>query len=154
MNHLSKFYSLYDPETSLFDGKFKLTGSLCEFKDDNDIHSLFEKISQYVLERFKDLDCPPLSLYKIFDFRNWPHTLADLSTYGCKEIKLLCEHCNDLLTEEEVNSIPNEWQTLKVQVSMQRTYLYIYTAEEGRFCQTHQCLAATFAHNLPLHCSL
>ena len=120
--HLSKFYSLYDPETSLFDGKFKLTGSLCEFKDDNDIHSLFEKISQYVLERFKDLDCPPLSLYKIFDFRNWPHTLADLSTYGCKEIKQLCEHCNDLLTEEEVNSIPNEWQTLKVQVSMQRTY--------------------------------
>lgn len=78
--HLSKFYSLCNPETNLFDGKFKLTGSLCEFKDDNDIHSLFEKISQYVPERFKDLDSPPLRLYKIFDFRNWPHTLADLST--------------------------------------------------------------------------
>ena len=119
--HLFKFYSLYDPETSLYDGKFKLTGSLCEFKDDNDIHSMFDKISQYVLERFKNLDSPPLSLYRVFDFRNWPHTLAELSTYGCREIKLLCDHCNDLLTEEEVSSIPNEWQTLKVQVSMQRT---------------------------------
>lgn len=60
--HLSKFYSLYDPEISLFDGKFKLTGSLCEFKDDNDIHCLFHKISQYVIERLKDLDSSPLSL--------------------------------------------------------------------------------------------
>jgi hypothetical protein len=121
---------LYDPETSLFDGKFKLNGSLSDFKDDNDIHCLFDKISQYVLERFKDLENPPLSLYRVFDFRNWPSSLTELSTYGCKEIKLLCEHCNDLLTEEEVLSIPSEWQTLKVQVSLQRTYhpLAVYTS--------------------------
>ena len=119
-DHMSKFYRLYDTDTKLFDGKFKLNGSLCEFNDDKDIHSLLESIRQYVLERFKDLECPPLSLYRVFDFRIWPHTLAELSVYGCQEIKQLCEHTKDLLTEEEVTSIPHEWQTLKVQASMQR----------------------------------
>lgn len=119
-NYLSKFYSLYDSDKKLFDGKFKLNGSLCEFRDDKDIQSLLEKVSQYVLERFKDLECPPLSLFRVFDFRIWPHTLAELSTFGCQEIRQLCNHFKDLLTEEEIASIPSEWQTLKVQASMQK----------------------------------
>ena len=71
----------------MFDNKFKLQGSLCDFKDDNDIHSL---LSEYVLLRFQDLDSLPLSLYRIFDFRIRPHTLTELSVYGCHEIKEVC----------------------------------------------------------------
>ena len=33
-----------------------------------------------------------------------------------------CVQCNDLLTAEEISCIPSEWQTLKVQVSMQRNF--------------------------------
>lgn len=42
----------------------------------------------------------------------------------------MCKYCNDLLTEEEIASIPSEWHTLKVQVALQRTYhlLAVYTS--------------------------
>lgn len=121
-DHLSEFYTLFDKSTNLFDGKLHLTGSLSDFQSDNDVHTLLEKITQYIVRRFSDLDCSPLSNYRVFDFRIWPHTLADLSVYGKAEIKSLCEHHKDILGDIQASCIINEWQTLKVQVSLQRQY--------------------------------
>ncbi|XP_067656447.1 zinc finger protein 862-like [Haliotis asinina] len=128
--NLSKFYSVFDKESALFDGKLKLTGHLPVFGEDKDVHDLLEKVATYILNRFSDLGRPPVSNFQVFDFRTWPFSLQDLSTYGCKEIGTLCDEYSDILTDEERSSIPSEWQTLKVQVSMQRKShpLAVYTS--------------------------
>ena len=69
--NLSKFYSLYDSESWLFDGYLKLLGTLNDFAEDRDIKSLLEKMSQYILDRFADLDKSPVSAMRVFDFRPW-----------------------------------------------------------------------------------
>ena len=38
------------------------------------------------------------------------------------EIKSLCQYYSDVLTEDEVKLAPDQWQTPKVQVSIQRKY--------------------------------
>ena len=128
--NLSKFYSVFDNESRLFDGYLKLLGTLNDFAEDRDIHSLLEKMGQYILDRFADLDKSPVSDMRVFDFRLWPPTLSELSTYGNSEIKSLCQYYNDVLTEDEVKLAPDQWQTLKVQVSMQRKYhpLAVYSS--------------------------
>lgn len=128
--HLAKFYDLYDTESHTFDGHLQLKGILKAFADDTDIHDLLNHMGQHILDRFSDLDKEPLSLMRVFDFRYWPHTLTELSTHGNTEIKSLCLQCSDVLSEDEVKLIPYEWQTLKVQVSMQRQYhpLTVYSS--------------------------
>lgn len=87
-------------------------------------------MGQYILNRFADLDKAPVSDMTVFDFRFWPHTLTELSTFGNSEIKNLCQHYSDLLTNDEAQQAPLQWQTLKVQVSMQRQYhpLAVYSS--------------------------
>ena len=118
--YLLKFYSLYDKETKMFESKLKLKGSLSEFTDDNDIQTLLTKTAQYILDRFSDLNKPPLSLFSVFDFKSWPYSLPDLSTYGNTEIKTLCQEYSAILTEDEISCIPSEWQKFKIQISKQR----------------------------------
>lgn len=95
--NLTRFYSLFDKDTSTFDGYLKLTGNLQDFKEDTDTHGLLENMGQYILNRFADLDKAPVSDMRVFDFRFWPHTLTELSTFGNSEIKNLCQHYSDLL---------------------------------------------------------
>ena len=80
--NLSKFYSLFDSESRMFDGFLKLLGTLNDFPEDRDIQSLLEKMGQYILDRFADLGKSPVSDMRVFDFRLWPLTLTELSTYG------------------------------------------------------------------------
>ena len=120
--NLSKFYSLFDSESRLLYGFLKLLGTLNDFAEDRDIHSLLEKMCQYVLDRFADLDKSPVSEIRVFDFRLRSPTLTELSRYGNSEFKSLCQYYSDVLTEDEVKLAQDQWQTLKVQVSMQRKY--------------------------------
>ena len=71
-------------------------------KRGRDIHSLLEKMCQYVLDRFADLGKSPLSDIRVFDFRLRSPTLTELSTYGNSEFKSLCQYYSDVLTEDEV----------------------------------------------------
>ena len=121
---------MFDSESRLFDGYLKLLGTLNDFAEDRAIHSLLEKMGQYILDRFADLDKSPVSDMRVFDFRLWPPTLTELSTYGNSEMKSLCQYYIDVLTEDGVKLAPDQWQTLKVQVSMQRKYhpLAVYSS--------------------------
>ena len=121
---------MFDSESRLFDGYLKLLGTFNDFAEDRAIHSLLEKMGQYILDRFADLDKSPVSDMRVFDFRLWPPTLTELSTYGNSEIKSLCQYYIDVLTEDGVKLAPDQWQTLKVQVSMQRKYhpLAVYSS--------------------------
>ena len=67
---------------------------------------------------------------RVFDFRLWPPTLTELSTYANSEIKSLCQYYSDVLTEDEVKLAPDHWQTLKVHFSMHRKYhpLAVYSS--------------------------
>ncbi|KAG2468632.1 EIPR1 protein, partial [Polypterus senegalus] len=120
--NLAKFYNLFDKESSTFDGNLKLSGGFRDFCGDRDVHDLLESMVQLIYTRFSDLDRPPVSDMRVFDFRTWPHTLYELSTYGNYEIKNLSQQYSDFLTDEEVKHVPSEWQALKLQISMQRQY--------------------------------
>ena len=98
--------------------------------EDRDIHSLLEKMCQYILDRFADLGKSPVSDIRVFDFRLRSPTLTELSTYENSEFKSLCQYYSDVLTEDEVKLAQDQWQTLKVQVSMQRKYhpLAVYSS--------------------------
>ena len=118
--NLQKFFDSYNTSTHMLDNKVKLNGELIQFAEDNDVQGLLDKVSSYISKRFADLNKAPLSLFSIFDFRVWPHRLTELSVYGNAEIKQLCGHFSDVLTEEECSKIPEQWQTLKVKASLQR----------------------------------
>ena len=93
---------MFDSESRQFDGYLKFLGTLNDFAEDRDINSLLEKMSQYILDRFADLDKSPVSDMRVFDFRLWPPALTKLRTYGNLEIKSLCQYYSDVLTEDEV----------------------------------------------------
>lgn len=118
--YLGEFYKKYDIDSKMFEGKIKLKGTIVDFKDDKDISVFLEKVSQYIVKRFSCCDQSPLSHFQVFDFRTWPNKLSDLSTFGNSDIKSLCQLFSDILSETEVKEIPAEWQSLKVQISLQK----------------------------------
>ena len=77
-------------------------------------------ITQDILNRFSNLSDAPLVYLKVFDLRVWPKSLKEIAVYGNDAIVSLCEYYKDLLTDEEQSKIPNEWQQLKVRLSVQK----------------------------------
>lgn len=85
-----------------------------------DISVFLEKVSEYIVKRFSCCDQPPLSHFQVFDFKTWQNKLSDLSTFGNSDIKSVCQLFSDILSETEVKEISAEWQSLKVQISLQK----------------------------------
>ena len=66
--------------------------------------------------RFKPLQRPPYSDFRIFNFIQWPYDQVHLYSYGIEEVQRLVNHFAPLLTEEEVEGALNEWLNFKLHV--------------------------------------
>lgn len=156
--NLKTFYQSFDKDSHTLDSKVKLNGQLLPLKEDNDVHGLLDKVSSYISKRFADLNAAPLSLFSIFDFRIWPHRLTELSVYGNTEIKELCKLFGDVLQPEEVSQIPEQWQTLKVKVSLQRMThpLVVYTdlIMRNEVCLPDFSISKTDADYISINCCM
>lgn len=118
---LQEFYNEFDADSRLYKG-VKLNGLLPkEFAEDNDVISFLNNVSQDILNRFSNLSDAPIVYFRVFDFRLWPSSLDALSVYGNEAIVSLTEYYNSLLSDEEIENIPCEWQQLKVRLSMQKS---------------------------------
>lgn len=78
--------------------------------------SVIDHTIHYIDKRFEAFDNPPLSLFSIFDCREWPTTRENLAVYGNDKIPDLVEHFKQLLTEDEANCMQMEWCALKGRV--------------------------------------
>ena len=67
--------------------------------------------------RFKPLQTPPYSDFKVFNFMQWPYDKVELVSYGMVEVNRLIQHFTPVLTEEEIESALHEWLAFKIHVS-------------------------------------
>ena len=85
----------------------------CEIMEP-DFSKLIEDTVAYLDKRFENLSKKPLSYFEIFDISQLPHDREALAVYGDKDVKNLVHHFSEVLTEEEIASIPDEWSDLKI----------------------------------------
>ena len=72
-------------------------------------------------QRFSGLQKPPLSDFAVMNYTLWPYDLKELATFGKEKIKNLVEQFAPLLSKDEVEAIPMEWQYFKMHVHHLRT---------------------------------
>ena len=101
-------------------GKIILSG---EVKPElGDLHQdMLDSAIKNIDTRFSGLQKPPLSDFAVLNYGRWPYGLKDLAAFGKVEILNLVEHFAPLLSEEEVEAIPREWQDFKLHVHHLRT---------------------------------
>ena len=88
----------------------------------SDLHeNLITAAIDFMDKRFSALQQTPLNDFKILDFSQWPYEQAKLLSYGVNEVQRLVDHYSQLLTDEEVEGAPLEWQTFKQHVSKLRS---------------------------------
>ena len=82
--------------------------------EEPDFTKLIEDTVAYLDTRFENLDKKPLSCFEIFDISKLPYDREDVAIYGDKEVDDLIGHFSDVLTEEEIREIPNQWPDFKI----------------------------------------
>ena len=84
-----------------------------------DINTLLEAAEFFLEERFiKHLGGEPHSLFNVFDFQIWPDKESEeFRVYGDEEIDKLVDLYSPLLSQEEKDSISDEWFDLKMYIS-------------------------------------
>ena len=84
-----------------------------------DINTLLEVAEFFLEERFiKHLGGEPHSLFNVFDFQIWPDKESEeFRVYGDEEIDKLVDLYSPLLSQEEKDSISDEWFDLKMYIS-------------------------------------
>ena len=85
-----------------------------------DFNKLIEETVAYLHTRFENFDKKPLSCFEIFDISKLPHDREEIAVYGDDEVESLVEHFTAVLSEEEINEIPEEWPDLKIWMSAHR----------------------------------
>ena len=114
--HYRKFMESYSEETAVFicgkDHQLKLTHA------GNMLDQQFDTFLTVVLTYWKsNRREKPCSLFRIFDPREMPQTLA---AYGRNEIRSLVQYFGYLLTEKEKENILDQWPMLGTRLSRQR----------------------------------
>ena len=74
----------------------------------------------YLDKRFENLSKKPLSYFEIFDIFQLPHDREALAVYGDKDVENLVHHFSEVLTDEDIASIPDEWSDLKIWMGAHR----------------------------------
>ena len=119
--HYRKFVESYSEETAvLMCGKdkghqLKLTNA-CNMLDQQ-FDTFLTEVLNYLKTRFGNLQEKPYSLFRIFDPREMPQTLA---AYGYNEIRSLVQYFGYLLTEKEKENILDQWPMLRTRLSRQK----------------------------------
>ena len=52
--------------------------------------------------------------FEVFDISKLPYDRENVAIYGDKQVDHLIGHFSDVLTEEEIREIPNEWPDFKI----------------------------------------
>ena len=84
---------------------------------DQQFVTFFTEVMTYLKARFGNLQEKPCSLFRIFEPREMPQTLA---AYGHNEIRSLVQYFGYLLTAKEKESILDQWPMLRTRLSRQR----------------------------------
>ena len=119
--HYRKFVESYSEETAVFmcgkdkGHQLKLTnaGNML----DQQFDTFLTKVLNYLKTRFGNLQERPYNLFRIFDPREMPQTLA---AYGYNEIRSLVQYFGYLLTEKEKENILDQWPILRTRLSRQK----------------------------------
>ena len=84
-----------------------------------DVNTLLEAAEFFLEERFiKHIGGEPHSLFNVFDFQIWPDKESEeFRVYGDEEIDKLVDTYSPLLSQEEKESIIDEWLDLKMYIS-------------------------------------
>jgi len=83
----------------------------------NSLSAFLTEVLNYLKTRFGNLQEKPYSLFRIFDPREMPQTLA---AYGHNEIRSLVQYFGYLLTEKEKENILDQWPMLRSRLSRQK----------------------------------
>ena len=116
--HYRKVMESYSEETAVFicgkDHQLKLThaGNML----DQQFETFLTEVLTYLKSRFGNRQEKPCSLFRIFDPREMPHTLA---AYGHNEIRSLVQYLGYVLTEKEKENILDQWPMLGTRLSRQ-----------------------------------
>ena len=88
----------------------------------DDIHQgILDSAIEQIDERFSGLQKPPLSDFAVLNFTQWPYDLKELAIFGKEKVANLVQQFAPLLSKEEVDAIPREWQDFKLHVRHLRT---------------------------------
>ena len=126
--HMLEFYEKMHADGTFGTTRFKLnmapTGKVPiaeEYSTDPDVVQLIDATLDYIKKRFSSSMKAPFSHFDAFNFHVWPYNLDELVIHGDDDITGLVTHFKDLLSEEEVARIANEWPALKAHVVKLRT---------------------------------
>ena len=119
--HYRKFVESYSEETAVFmcgkdkGHQLKLTnaGNML----DQQFDTFLTEVLNSLKTRFGNLQERPYNLFRIFDPREMPQTLA---AYGYNEIRSLVQYVGYLLTEKEKENILDQWPMLRTRLSRQK----------------------------------
>ena len=88
----------------------------------DDLHQgMLDSAVEQIDDRFIGLQKPPLSDFAVLNYTHWPYDLKELATFGRGQIMNLVDQFSPLLSMEEAEAIPREWQAFKRHVCHLRT---------------------------------
>ena len=88
----------------------------------DDLHQgMLDSAVEQIDDRFIGLQKPPLSDFAVLNYTRWPYDLKELATFGRGQIMNLVDQFSPLLSMEEAEAIPREWQAFKRHVCHLRT---------------------------------
>ena len=88
----------------------------------DDLHQgMLDSAVEQIDDRFIGLQKPPLSDFAVLNYTHWPYDLKELATFGRGQIINLVDQFSPLLSMEEAEAIPREWQAFKRHVCHLRT---------------------------------
>ena len=119
--HYRKFMQSYSEKTAVFicgkDKGHQLKLTHAGIMLDQQFDTFLTEVLTYLKSRFRNLQEEPYSLFRAFDPREIPQTLA---ADGYNEIRSLFQQFGYFLTEKEKESILDPWPMLRTRLSRQR----------------------------------
>ena len=101
-------------------GNITLSGEVKPELDD--LHkNMLDSAIQHIDQRFSGLQKPPLSDFRVLNYTLWPYDVEDLTAFGKENVLRLVKQFAPLLSDEEIEAIPREWQNFKLHVRNLRT---------------------------------